>query len=194
MPEVNMAAAQIPIVTFKGKKLTNWGEWVRPKTINHPSPAPSRPPASESATASLTNSPSTPRLVNPKVFSTATSRVRSRIDIAMVLADTSKVANTTAEQMLRMNAFTLPIMATNSSPNAFSLSALVGCGELRNMSSTVPAILLTSPGVAARMVNVPAWPLKKATASSTYFALKYTDLLSGFAWKMPRMINSRFTG
>ena len=64
--------------------------------------------------------------MKPNVFSTATSRVRSRIDIAMVLADTSNVAKTTAEQMLRMNAFTLPIMATNSSPNAFSLSALVG--------------------------------------------------------------------
>ena len=90
----------------------------------------------------------------------------------MVLADTSSVANTTAEQMLRMNAFTLPIMATNSSPNAFSLSVLVGCGELRNMSSTALAILLTSAGDAARILKVPACPLKNETASSTYFALK----------------------
>src|SRR5260221_11976222 len=102
--------------------------------------------------------------------------------MAIVLADNSKVANTTAEQILRMNAFTLPIMATNSSPNAFSLSDLVGCGELRNVSSTALAILLTSPGEAARMVNVPARPLKKSTASSTYLALKETDLLSGLVW------------
>src|SRR6478672_4117603 len=155
-PDVSKAASQIPIVTFIGKKLKNCGEWVRPYTISHPRPAPIKPPISDNATASLTNSPSTPRLVKPSVFKTATSRVRSRIDIAMVLADTNSVANTTAEQMLRMKAFTLPIIATNSSPKAFSLSDLVGCGELRNMSSTAVATLLTSAGEAARMLNVPA--------------------------------------
>jgi hypothetical protein len=98
--------------------------------------------------------------------------VRSRIDMAMVFADTSNVANTTAEQMLRMNALTLPIMATNSRPNAFSLSVFVGCGELRNVSSTVLATVLTSLGEAARMLNVPALPLKNPTDSYTYFALK----------------------
>src|SRR5581483_4965344 len=102
--------------------------------------------------------------------------------MAMVLAETRRVANTTAEQMLKINAFTFPNMATNSSPNAFSLSVLVGWGELRNMSSTAPAILLTSEGEAARMLNVPACPLKNETASSTYLLLKYTDLLSGTVW------------
>ena len=110
--------------------------------------------------------------MKPRVFSTATSRVRSRIDIAIVLAETNNVAKTTAEQILRMNAFTLPIMATNSSPNAFSLSVFVGWGELRNMSSTAFAIVLTSEGDAARMLNVPACPLKNETASSTYLVLK----------------------
>ncbi len=110
--------------------------------------------------------------MNPKVLSTATSRVRSLIDIAIVLAETSKVANTTAKQMLRIKAFTLPIMATNSRPNAFSLSALVGWGEFRNMSSTVLATRLTSSGEATRILKVPARPLKNATASSTYLALK----------------------
>src|SRR5579863_8030185 len=162
-----------------GKKLKNCGEWVRPYTISHPRHAPITPPTSDNATASLTNRPSTPRLVKPSVFSTATSRVRSRMDIAIVLAETSNVAKTTAEQMLRMKAFTLPIIATNSSPKAFSLSALVGCGELRNISSISVAILLTSDGEAARMLKVPAWPLKKETASSTYLELKYADLLSG---------------
>src|SRR5689334_5801097 len=153
-----------------------------PYTRNHPRLAPTMPPASDSATASLTNSPSTPCRVKPKVLSTATSRVRSRIDIAIVFAETSNVAKTTAEQMLRMKAFTLPIMATNSSPNAFSLSVFVGCGELRNISSTALATVLTSEGDATRILNVPAWPLKKETASSTYLELKYTDLLSGFEW------------
>src|SRR5262249_39356283 len=155
-------------------------------TISQPSPAPINPPASDNATDSLTNSPKTRLRVKPSVLSTATSRVRSRIDIAIVFADTSNVANTTAEQMLRMNALTLPIIATNSRPNAFSLSALVGCGEFRNMSSIVSATLLTSDGLAARMLNVPALPLNVGTASSTYFALKYTDLLSGVEWKIPR--------
>ncbi len=48
--------------------------------------------------------------VKPSVFSTATSRVRSRIDIAIVVADTSSVAKMTAKQMLRINAFTLPML------------------------------------------------------------------------------------
>src|SRR5208282_425434 len=152
------------------------------------------PPATASDTASLTNKPSTLCRVNPKVLSTATSRVRSRIDIAIVFAETNKVANTTAAQMIRMNAFTLPIIATNSNPKAFSLSDFVGCGELRNMSSIVLAIRLTSPGEAARMLKVPACPLNHETASSTYFELKYTDLLSGYELKMPRTYNSRFTG
>ena len=53
--------------------------------------------------------------VNPSVFSTATSRVRLRIDIAIVFAETSMIANTTAPQMLRMNALTFPSDATNPS-------------------------------------------------------------------------------
>jgi len=44
--------------------------------------------------------------VKPRVRRTATSRVRSRIDMAMVLAQTSKVVKITAPQMLMMNALT----------------------------------------------------------------------------------------
>ena len=66
--------------------------------------------------------------VKPSVRNTATSRVRSRIDIAMVLAQTSSVVKTTAPQMLRMNALTLPRVAIQSSLKACSLSLLVGIG------------------------------------------------------------------
>src|SRR5215472_4098935 len=163
-----MAASQMPNVTLSGKKLKNCGEWVNPYTRNHPSPTPINPPASDSATASLTNNPSTLPRVKPRVFSTATSRVRLRIDIAIVLADTNNVANTTAEQMLKMKAFTFPIMATNSRPKAFSLSAFVGCGELWNKSSMAAETLLTSDGESTSTLNVPACPLKKFTDSSTY--------------------------
>src|SRR5438105_1490052 len=110
--------------------------------------------------------------VKPRVLSTATSRVRSRMQIAIVLAEKSKIAKNTDIQMLRMNAFTFTIIATNSSLNDLSLSDFVGCGDLRNMSSTAVATLLTSAGDAARMLKVPAFPLNHGTASSTYFALK----------------------
>ena len=77
------------------------------------SPTPVSPPASASATASLTKTESTLCLVNPSVFSSATSRVRLRTDIAIVFADTSMMANTTAPQMPRMNALMFPKEATN---------------------------------------------------------------------------------
>src|SRR5438132_4531414 len=77
--------------------------------------SPQQAPASDRLTPSLTNNPNTAARVNPRVFSSATSRVRSRIDIAMVFAETSRVANTTAIQMLRMKALTLPSMAIQSS-------------------------------------------------------------------------------
>ena len=85
------------------------------------------------------------------------------------------MANTTARQMLRMNAFTLPSMATKLSPKAFSVSVLVGAGELRNISSMAEAIEATWSGESAMMPNVPAVSFANETASSTYFQWKYTD-------------------
>ena len=76
---------------------------------------PSIPPATARATDSLTKIDSTRWRVKPIVFNTATSRVRLRTDIAMVLAETSMMVNTTAPQMPRMNAFTFPREATNPS-------------------------------------------------------------------------------
>src|SRR6266404_5370025 len=100
--------------------------------------------------------------VNPSVFKTATSRVRSRIDMAMVVAETSKVANTTAKQILRIKAFTLPMLLMKLNWNAFSLSVFVGSGEFRNMASTADATEETLFGESARMANVPAFPLANA--------------------------------
>src|SRR6266480_3778168 len=193
-PATSMATSHRPGVIFRGKKLKNCGEWVAMYTSKYAMVVPTSPPSKARVTASPTNMHNTVCRVKPSVFRTATSRVRSRIDIAIVFAETSKVAKTTAKQILRMKALTLPIMATNSRPNAFSLSAFVGWGELRNMSSIEVLTLLTSAAVAARILKVPARPLNQETASSTYFALKYTDLLSGLEVKMPRMLRSRFTG
>ena len=133
---------------------------------------PTTPARTATTTASPTNSTRTALRVNPRVFSTATSRVRSRIDIAMVFAATSRVANTTAPQIPRMKAFTLPSIATKSNPNAFSLSVLVCCGELWNMSSTAAATLGTSAGESARIPKVPLWSFMTGTVSSRYFRSK----------------------
>ena len=100
------------------------------------------------ATDSLTKMDNTRWRVKPRVLSSATSRVRLRTDIAMVLAETSMMANITAPQMLRMNAFTLPKEATNPNWKAFSLSVFVCNGELRNISSTVLDTRATSSAVA----------------------------------------------
>src|SRR6266568_937413 len=80
------------------------GEWAITFVSKAAIATPSSPPATDNATASPTNNESTLVRVNPSVFSIATSRVRSRMDIAMVLAATKRIANTTAAQMLKINA------------------------------------------------------------------------------------------
>ena len=57
---------------------------------------PRAPPITASPTASPTNKESRRCRVKPNVFSTATSRVRPRTDIAMVFADTRRIVKTTA--------------------------------------------------------------------------------------------------
>src|SRR5258705_12173793 len=103
----------------------------------------------------------------------------------MVFAETSSVAKTTARQMLRMKAFTLPMLLMKLSWNAFSLSVFVGSGELRNMASTPAATLGTSSGEPARILKVPAWTLEDETASCRYFRLQYTLIVGWRAGKIP---------
>ena len=94
----------------------------------------------------------------PKVFITAISAVRSRMDMAMVAAVTSRMVKTTTAEMLPMNNFTLPSMLLKLSWKAFSVSVLVGAVLLRNMSSTVRAINGTASADSAWMQNDPATP------------------------------------
>ena len=63
--------------------------------------------------------------VKPRVFNTPISLTRSRTDIAMVLAETSKIVKTTAPQMLSKNSFTLPNIDTKLKAKARSDSVLV---------------------------------------------------------------------
>src|SRR5438105_14862964 len=74
----------------------------------------------------------------------------------MVFAETKRIAKTTAAHMLRMKSFTLPNCATKLRPNAFSLSVLVGCGELAKISSIDLETCVTCSGESTRMEKVPA--------------------------------------
>ena len=71
----------------------------------------------------------------PSVFSTPISRVRSRIDSAMVLPTiirmVTKAAPTTRNTINAM----LPNCAANALPNAFSVSVEVSAVELANIAS-----------------------------------------------------------
>src|ERR1022692_4945094 len=62
------------------------------------------PPTSEMAQASPRIIPRIVPGVKPRVLSTPTSRTRSRTDIAMVLAETSRMVNMTAAEMAMRNA------------------------------------------------------------------------------------------
>src|ERR1700733_3316945 len=161
---VTFISAGIPIAT---------GEWVNPRISRVAPNTPSAPPATDNAMASLTNRDSTRRRVKPSVLSRATSRVRARIDMAMVFAETRRIAKTTAPQMVRMKAFTFPRDDTNESRKACWLSVLVCCGALRNISSIAWETGATSLGDATCVIYHPACPLNQPTDSSRYLVLKY---------------------
>jgi len=83
--------------------------------------------------------PSTWLVVKPMVFRMPTSRARSRTDMAMVFAETSRMLKTTAPQILSRNTLTLPRKARKLRLNCSSDSVLVSKGELWNISSTALA-------------------------------------------------------
>ena len=128
------ASSIVAQFTFIPWKNPACGLWPTMNISPLPRPTPITPPTTATTTASPTNSPSIVWRVKPSVFSTATSRVRSRIDIAIVLAETSNVANTTAPQILRMNAFTLPSMVMKSMPKRL---LAFGLGRLRRVAEHV---------------------------------------------------------
>jgi len=76
---------------------------------------PKSPPIMAMITASEMIIVKTFPVVNPRVFKTPISLILSRTDIAMVFADTSRIVNTTAPQMLSRKSFTLPNMETKLS-------------------------------------------------------------------------------
>src|SRR5882672_8859283 len=75
---------------------------------------------------------STNRSENPTAFSTASSRVRSRTAIAIVLPVTSRSVKNTTLPTLTIRSWILPICLTNDAANAFSVSVLVSAAEFAN--------------------------------------------------------------
>ena len=119
------------------------------------------PPTNETITDSVTIMASTDPVEKPRVFITATSRVRSRTDMDTEFAFTSKIVKTNAVAMLSRKSLMLPIMLMNESMNAFSVSVLVGCGALRNILSIVLETRPASSAARKRTENVltsPRWP------------------------------------
>src|SRR6266404_8461255 len=96
---------------------------------------PTAPPIAARTADSPSTMPSTALGVKPRVFKIPTSRIRSRTDMEIVLADTSKIVNVTAPQMAMINNLTFPRKATKLSWNCFSDSVLVGKGEVENRLS-----------------------------------------------------------
>ena len=109
---------------------------------------------------------STNRSEKPTAFSTASSRVRSRTAIAIVLPVTSRSVKNTTLPTLMIRSWMLPICLTNDAANAFSVSVLVSAGELANCSSITLTRRTASSGFAIRTVYQPTEPFPNAFRSS----------------------------
>ena len=117
---------------------------------------------SDSASTSVVTAPS----VNPSVFSTASSGMRSRTDCIIVLPVRNSSVNITAPTM----AFTMkpmsPICLICACANSFSFCVFVSSGELANSLSTRRAIAADCVGSLMLNAYQPTWPWPKLRASS----------------------------
>ena len=99
-------------------------------------------------------------------FSTASSRVRSRTAMAMVLPVTrSRVKNTTLPTLI-IRSWMLPICLTKPAAKAFSVSVRVSNGELAKRSSMALAMPVASSGLPMGTVYQPTIPLRPSVRSS----------------------------
>src|SRR5215472_16366821 len=94
---------------------------------------PSRPPPTAIRLASPTTMVKTSPGENPSVFKMPTSRVRSRIDMESMLAETRRMVKVTAPQMAVRNSFRFPRKETKLRKKACSGSLFVGYGELAKL-------------------------------------------------------------
>ena len=129
----------------------------------HPS-APMTPPSPATRIDSVSTRKRMSPLPKPIALSTATSVVRSRIDIAIALPATQSSEKTTARPMTRIIPFRSPIISSNILPKASSVCVRVGKSLLRYMSS----IALQTAGMTAAFLHlaktIPALPEIRALA------------------------------
>ena len=105
--------------------------------------------------------------MKPTVFSTASSPVRSRTDIAMVLPVTSsRVKKTTLPMTIIRNSM-LPICSTKEAMKACSLWVRVSHGELaKRASMSLETATASAPG-SMRTTYQPTKPLAQSGAFSS---------------------------
>src|SRR5690242_6366813 len=103
-----------------------------------------------------------PRMVrseNPIAFRTASSGVRSRTEIAMVLPVTSNSVKNTTVPIVTIRNLIFPNCLTQLAAKADSVCVLVSSGAFINMSSIVLAMRGASSGLSICRVYQPIWPL-----------------------------------
>ena len=90
---------------------------------------------------------------------TASSEVRSRTEIAMVLPVTRRRVKNTTVPIVTIRNWMFPNCLTQFAAKADSVSVLVSFGELANSSSMALATRGASSGFQTRRTYQPIWPL-----------------------------------
>ena len=130
------------------------------------SPSPIPPPTTATTIVSAITIASTKSPEKPTAFSTASSRVRSRTAMAIVLPVTRRSVKNTTLPTVIIRSWMFPICFTKPAANAFSVSVFVSNGEFANCSSITVATVVASSGFATRTVYQPTIPLRVVFRSS----------------------------
>src|SRR5262249_31932334 len=125
---------------------------------------PTAPPMPATSTDSVRTRKSTRFLLKPTAFTSATSLVRSRLDIAMTLPATHRREKTSARPIARIMSFMSPSISSTTLPKASSTRVRVGKSLLRYRSS----IFLHTDGMTSPFLHLmkimPAFPDTRALA------------------------------
>ena len=164
-------ATQKPRATVAGEKssgpMPNCASW--PPTNGMATvvmPMPSRPPTVQSSTDSPSTSQATFASVKPRVFSTASSGMRSRSAWFITTAVSSRMVKKTAERMpLAMRPMS-PTWALKERAISSSVMVLTGFMEFSNSASMAEETSGARSGSSMRTVHQPTEPWPKARASS----------------------------
>src|SRR6202790_3344693 len=146
-------------------------------------PRPSSPPIRAITSDSARTKKSTKRSVNPIAFSTASSPVRSRTEIAMVLPVTSSKVKKTTLPMVRIRNSMFPSCLAKPAWNADSVSVLVSVEEFANPVSIALATRTALSGLSSFRTYQPIEPfIIEGRFSSKYFHCSQNWLSSPPGW------------